>query len=128
MNLKLTNPELFNQLMLKANTEQSINNAYLGISPQEQAIATRAANTKAGIIERQPGVTTTDLATGKVSVAPDFKSGIQGGFDAQGRPIMGAIRARRYPANRRRDQAGGTGEHTDHANGQRTRRRAGLGP
>lgn len=72
-------------------TEKMKNYRAMGITNEEAAIAERAALKKAGMITLQPGDTNQDLATGINTVAPDFKLGITGGYDAAGRPVMSGI-------------------------------------
>lgn len=58
--------------------------------PQMGQYATAAAR-KGGMMEMQPGNTVRDLTTNQLTVAPDFKSGIQGGYGPNGQPIMSRI-------------------------------------
>lgn len=88
------NPELGNSLIknLSELTNEQKNNAAMGIDPKIMGRALLAKSIKEGRMEAQPGNTIIDPITLKpLFTAPDFKTGIQGGFDAQGRPIMGAI-------------------------------------
>lgn len=91
--LYASDPKTYDAAYLKQfdPTDMQRNNKYLGISPEEAAIAERAKNKKAGFMEFQPGNMAVDLSTGQRIVAPDFKSGTQGGFDASGNPIMASI-------------------------------------
>lgn len=50
-----------------------------------------AAARKGGMMEMQPGNTVRDLTTNQLTVAPDFKSGIQGGYGPNGQPVMSRI-------------------------------------
>ena len=73
-------------------TEKMKNNRYLGISSDEDAAFERASRTKAGLMEGQPGNTVYNPVTGKpVFVAPNFNTGLAGGFDQFGNPIITRI-------------------------------------
>lgn len=88
------NPELGTKLLENAATltPEQKNNAAMGIDPQMMGRALMAKAVKEGRMEAQRGNTVLDPITMRpLYTAPDFKTGVQGGFDANGRPVMGRI-------------------------------------
>lgn len=72
-------------------TELQKNSKWMGISPEVRRVAELAEMKKKGMLEMQPGNVVKNLADGTSTVVPDFKTGIAGGFDVFGNPVMNKI-------------------------------------
>jgi hypothetical protein len=72
-------------------TPDQKNNMGMGITQDQARAATLAKMQKEGTLEVQPNNTAINLATGERTVGADFKSGIAGGYGANGQPTMNRI-------------------------------------
>lgn len=93
LNAMQVNPELGTKLLENAATltNEQKNNAAMGIDSQLMGRSLMAKAVKEGRMEAQPGNTIIDPITLKpLYTAPDFKTGVQGGF-VNGQPVMGRI-------------------------------------
>lgn len=86
------NKDLANKLIenMLTMTEGERQNRYLGIDRNDARTAEMAKRIKDGTMSLQPGQTNILPGGGRV-VAPDFNTGIAGGFDDQGKPMMSPI-------------------------------------
>jgi hypothetical protein len=86
------NKELSNKYLENANlmTDGQRNDSYLGITAAQAREAELAKRQKEGTMSLQPGQTNI-MPDGSRVVAPNFETGVAGGFDAQGAPVAGAI-------------------------------------
>lgn len=90
----MVSPELGGKLLENAATltNEQKNNAAMGIDPQAMGRALLGKAVKESRMDVEPGRTVYDPLTFKpLLTAPDFKTGIQGGFDANGNPVMSGI-------------------------------------
>lgn len=71
-------------------TNEMKNNDALGITTQQAKELELARRLKEGTMSLQPGQTNV-MPDGSKMVAPNFESGIAGGFDAQGNPVANAV-------------------------------------
>ena len=103
-----TDPELGKKLIenMATVTNEQKNMAATGQDPRLMGALQQAAARKAATLTMQPNDTNIDLMTGNKTVAPDFSKGTQGGFDAQGNPIMGDIPGNQVIAQLAGQQAG----------------------
>lgn len=71
-------------------TDMQKNDKYLGIDAAQSRQAELAKRLKDGTMSLQPGQTNV-LPNGQRMVAPNFETGVAGGFDAQGNPVANQI-------------------------------------
>ena len=86
--LLMGNTDLANKLignMLEMTSEQK-NNNYMGITPDQAKQFELARRTKEGTQSFQPGQMN-QLPNGQRVVAPNFETGVAGGFDSTGAPV-----------------------------------------
>lgn len=86
------NTELANKLLenISTMTEGQRTDNYLGISADQSRQAELAKRLKEGTMSLQPGQTNV-MPDGSRMVAPNFETGVAGGFNSQGMPVASAI-------------------------------------
>lgn len=86
------NNELANKLIenISTMTEGQRNDAYLGIGRNQAQQLELAKRLKEGTMSLQPGQTNV-MPDGSRMVAPNFETGVAGGFDANGNPVAREI-------------------------------------
>src|SRR5450830_198834 len=92
----------------KAATESEKNDRYLGVNVDLARALDIAKRRKDGTMSLQPGQTNV-MPDGSRFVAPNFETGVAGGFDTQGNPVASEVQgSSAIASNRAREIAGAT--------------------